>query len=88
LITQVTTTLATESDMAALENVHRTLQQKDLLPGEHLLDAGYVMPSRWFQPNGILRDDLLSGASEGELQKKAAEGLTWPVFRLIGRSRW
>lgn len=42
LITQVTTTLATESDMAALENVHRTLQQKDLLPDEHLLDAGYV----------------------------------------------
>lgn len=42
LITQVTTTLATEADMAALENVHRSLQQKDLLPNEHLLDAGYV----------------------------------------------
>ncbi len=42
LITQLTTTLATESDMAALEKVHRSLKQKDLLPDEHLLDAGYV----------------------------------------------
>jgi transposase len=42
LITQVTTSLATEADMAALENVHGSLQQKDLLPDEHLLDAGYV----------------------------------------------
>jgi transposase len=42
LITQVTTTLATEADMTALEKVHRCLQQKDLLPEEHLLDAGYV----------------------------------------------
>lgn len=42
LITQVTTTLATEADMTALEKVHRSLQQKDLLPDEHLLDAGYV----------------------------------------------
>jgi transposase len=28
--------------MRALEKVHRTLAQKDLLPGEHLVDAGYV----------------------------------------------
>ena len=42
LITQVNYTLSTESDMAALELVHRKLQQKELLPDEHLLDAGYV----------------------------------------------
>lgn len=42
LITQVTTTLARESDMHALEKIHRTLAQKELLPGEHLVDAGYV----------------------------------------------
>ena len=34
--------MATESDMRALEKVHRTLEQKDLLPDEHLVDAGYV----------------------------------------------
>ena len=36
------TTLATGSDRAALEKVNCSLQQKDLLPEEHLLDAGYV----------------------------------------------
>jgi transposase len=42
LITQVSTTPATESDMLALAKIHRTLEQKQLLPGEHLVDAGYV----------------------------------------------
>src|SRR5690606_17440313 len=42
LITQVSTTPATESDMLALAKIHRTLAQKQLLPGEHLVDSGYV----------------------------------------------
>lgn len=42
LITQVTTTLATQADMATLEVVHASLAQKDLLPDEHLVDAGYA----------------------------------------------
>ena len=42
LITQVTTTLATQTDMEALGTVHAALAQQDLLPDEHLLDAGYV----------------------------------------------
>jgi transposase len=42
LVTQVTTTLATQTDMDALDTVHATLAQQDLLPDEHLLDAGYV----------------------------------------------
>src|SRR6266508_714502 len=37
LITQVSTTLATESDLHALEKIHRTLEQKELLPDEHLV---------------------------------------------------
>lgn len=39
LITQVRTTLATESDMHALEKIHRPWEQKELLPAEHLLDS-------------------------------------------------
>ncbi|MFO7623039.1 MAG: IS1182 family transposase [Anaerolineales bacterium] len=42
LITQVTTTLATEADMEALDTVHTNLVDKNLLPKEHLLDGGYV----------------------------------------------
>jgi len=42
LITQVTTILATQTDMDALDTVHTALGRHDLLPDEHLLDAGYV----------------------------------------------
>ncbi len=42
LITQVTTTLATQADMATLDAVHAGLAQKGLLPDEHLVDAGYA----------------------------------------------
>lgn len=42
LITQVTTTLATQADLTALEAVHTGLAEKDLLPDEHLVDAGYA----------------------------------------------
>jgi len=42
LITQVTTTLATQADMVALDAIHARLAQKDLLPDEHLVDAGYA----------------------------------------------
>ena len=42
LITLVTTTLATQADMTTLDTVHHCLAQKDLLPNEHLVDAGYA----------------------------------------------
>lgn len=42
LITHVETTLATEPDMNLLEAIHLDLAQHDLLPREHLVDAGYV----------------------------------------------
>ena len=42
VITHVTTTLATQADLAALDTVHESLAEKELLPNERLLDAGYV----------------------------------------------
>lgn len=42
LITLVTTNLATQTDMTALDTVHNGLAQKGLLPDEHLVDAGYA----------------------------------------------
>jgi transposase len=42
LITQVTTTLATTSDMAALPEIQNDLAAHDRLPKEHLVDAGYI----------------------------------------------
>jgi transposase len=42
LITHVVTTDATVNDAMVVEEVHDRLTSKGLLPGEHLLDAGYT----------------------------------------------
>jgi transposase len=42
LITQVLTTPATTQDSVMGPTVHRDLAQRELLPGTHLLDSGYV----------------------------------------------
>jgi transposase len=41
LITQVETTLATLQDNDALPAIHEQLEERALLPGEHLVDGGY-----------------------------------------------
>ncbi len=41
-ITQVETTLATLPDSQVTETIHQHLAEKDLLPGEHVIDTGYV----------------------------------------------
>jgi hypothetical protein len=42
LVTHVETTPAPIVDRDALQQVHGSLAAKDLLPGSHLVDAGYV----------------------------------------------
>jgi transposase len=42
LITQVETTVATTPDHQVLDSVHQQLAAKELLPTEHVVDAGYV----------------------------------------------
>ena len=42
LITHVETTPATEPDCVTLPTIHAALQAKELLPAEHLIDAGYM----------------------------------------------
>jgi transposase len=42
LITHVHTTVATTQDVSCTEDIHQGLKQKELLPGVHLIDAGYV----------------------------------------------
>ena len=73
--TQVTTTLATESDMHALEKVHRTLEQKDLLPDEHLVDAGYVDAKSLVTSQRDFGVRICSPVREGQLA-----GQSWGGF--------
>lgn len=42
LITHVETTSSTTEDVDVTDTIHRRLNEKDLLPAEHLLDAGYT----------------------------------------------
>lgn len=42
LLTHVETTVAGVTDVAMTEPIHQALKKKDLLPAEHLVDAGYV----------------------------------------------
>jgi transposase len=46
LITQVETTVAPTPDRDPLPRIHQALARKDLLPREHLVDAGYVDAAR------------------------------------------
>ena len=43
LITQVSTTLATTSDFVMGAPIEQDLAKRDLLPGSHLMDSGYVV---------------------------------------------
>jgi len=42
LITNVHTTVATEQDVSCTDPIHDSLARRDLLPGRHLVDTGYV----------------------------------------------
>ena len=42
VITQVMTTPASTNDIVILPDIHEALAQKDMLPDEHFVDAGYV----------------------------------------------
>lgn len=42
LVTNVATTDATVTDVERLEQIHADLDRRTLLPGEHIVDAGYT----------------------------------------------
>src|SRR5881397_1138361 len=59
LITHVATTAATTTDEAMTETIHAELEQRDLTPGQHLLDTGSITAPILVssqQHDGILRD--------------------------------
>jgi transposase len=46
LITHVETTPAPVQDLNVLDDIHRALDKRDLLPSQHLLDTGYISAAR------------------------------------------
>jgi hypothetical protein len=89
LITHVVTTEASTPDWHAAAVIHPALAAKDLLPAEHLLDAGYVdsgvvvTSQREHQVRVIGPVPL-----DNHWQARRVPDLKWPASRWIGRRVW
>lgn len=59
LITQVETTPATQQDHHALKAIQAELADKDLLPHQHLVDAGYISAKRIIEGRDTHAIDLI-----------------------------
>jgi transposase len=90
VITNVTTTDATVTDVERLEQVHADLARRDLLPSEHIVDAGYtsaelmVGAQRDFGISllGPLRVDNSQQARTGEGFDRTAFTIDWDNQRV------
>lgn len=80
LITQVETTLATEPDSEALPKIQADLAQRELLPSQHLADAGYVTAEQLI--NSRQRQVELCGPprQDSAWQARAGEGFAAANF--------
>ncbi len=79
----MTTTLATQTDLDALDTVHATLAQHDLLPDEHLLDAGYVDAEALVSARRDFGVEICSPVrTKVSWQAKAAEGFDLAQFTI------
>jgi transposase len=75
LLTQVTTTVATTADITQLGAIQDGLAQVELLPAEHLVDAGYVRGRNLVESREQHQIDLVGPISEdGQWQAKAGNG--------------
>ena len=83
LITDVRTTSATTPDLKVLGAVHGALEERNLLPGEHLVDSGY-MGSKEMADSLAQHGVELFGPMprDGSWQAKAGEGFDALAFRV------
>lgn len=83
LITDVRTTTATVPDLKVLGSVHAALGEKKLLPGNHLVDSGY-MGSKEMADSLVHHGVELFGPMprDGSWQAKAGEGFDALAFRV------
>ncbi|MFC2037400.1 transposase [Chloroflexota bacterium] len=65
LITNVETTTSASLDLEWTDTIHQHLQEKDLLPKEHLVDAGYVDARALAEGESIYGLDLIGPTKPG-----------------------
>lgn len=64
LITHILTVNATEQDINAVEPIYDDLQQRDLLPDDHLVDMGYTSASMLYDAKAHYRVNLFGPVVE------------------------
>jgi len=83
LITHIETTEATLPDAQALGPIHTALQERDLLPSDHLLDAGYVDSERLLESRRDYQVNLLGPLpADSGWQARAGQGYDVSCFRV------
>jgi len=88
VITNVETTLSVEQDVSVTEHIHADLQEKQLLPKEHLIDAGYIDAELLVSA----QDDYgitICGPVKKDVgwQANEAEGFSLPYFQIDWEQR-
>jgi transposase len=78
IITHVETSLATTVDQAVVEPIHQALADKQLLPAEHLVDAGYMAAGNLVSSQDEHQVDLL-GPVQVDHSWQARQGLGFEV---------
>jgi len=83
LITNVHTTLSTITDEQAVEPIHSSLEEKDLLPDEHLLDAGYPTAENLVNSKTKYHVEIIGPVrSDPSWQTKAQQGFDSSNFQI------
>ncbi len=83
LITNVETTPATTPDDNMLEQVHESLQKRDLLPVEHLVDKGYTDAKMLVDSKQKYSVEIVGPVAEDpSWQARAAEGFDKSQFQV------
>jgi transposase len=83
LITSVETTRATITDREVLEEIHEELAEHDLLPSEHLVDAGYMDAELMVNSQTEYGVNLIGPIPiDGQWQSKAGKGYGIADFKV------
>jgi transposase len=83
LITNVETTPATTPDDNMLEQVHQSLQKRDLLPAEHLVDKGYTDADMLVESKQKYGVEIIGPVAEDpSWQAHSAEGFDKSQFQV------
>jgi transposase len=83
LIVNVETTPATSADIKVLDQIHTHLDDKELLPGEHLVDTSYVDGEHLCTSQNEYEVDLFGPVpANSSWQAKAGQGFDLPCFAI------